>query len=243
LAAGSYDQSRAARSTFVAAFSLTSPTEITARNDGTILVSPAPLSLSPAVYEEIEPWLWQEVGGDRQLSMRAEDGQVTTIVYDSAFSLLRVDTAHNPAIALPVLLGSATVLLLAVLIWPIAALVRRHYRATGAVTVRPDRTTRISRLLTRLAAASALVALAGWIQAVTQIMELQDMSFLVLRGFQALQVLGVLGVIPAAIVVTRGIRSRIGWMRVTGWILVLAALVGVAWFALTFQLIAPSVSY
>jgi CubicO group peptidase (beta-lactamase class C family) len=243
MAAGTYDQSRAARSNFAAAFSLTGPTEVTARPDGTILVSPGPLSLYPAVYEEVAPWLWQEVGGDRQISMRAENGQVDTIAYDAAFSLLRVDAGHNPGLALPVLLASATVLLLTLIIWPIGALVRRHYRGGTGSPARPDRATRVWRLLARLASASALVALVGWIQAVTQIMELQDVPFLVLRGLQVLQILGVLGVIPAAILVTRSIRSRSGWVRVAGWILVLAALVGVAWFALTFNLISPSVSY
>ncbi|MCP2030994.1 CubicO group peptidase (beta-lactamase class C family)/protein-S-isoprenylcysteine O-methyltransferase Ste14 [Okibacterium sp. HSC-33S16] len=239
-AAGTYTESRAARSTFAGAFALTGPTEISARNDGTILVSPAPLSLTPAVFEEIEPWLWQEVGGDRQISMRAESGQVTTISYDSAFALLRVDTAQHPGIAVPVLLGSATVLLLAVLLWPISALVRRHYRVSSAPA---PRSSRVVRLLTRVAAASTLLALAGWIQAVTQIMELQDVPTVALRGLQALQLLGVLGVIPAALTVTDSIRSKKGWIRIVGWILVLAALVGVAWFALTFNLIAPSVSY
>jgi hypothetical protein len=43
--------------------------------------------------------------------------------------------------------------------------------------------------------------------------------------------------------VVGAVRRRQGWLKVLGAVLVLVALVGAAWFAFEFRLLAPSVSY
>lgn len=71
----------------------------------------------------------------------------------------------------------------------------------------------------------------------------QSLPELALRALQGLQIIGVLAIAPAVLNVINGIRHRTGWKIVVGRILVVLALGGVAWFALVFKLIAPSVSY
>jgi CubicO group peptidase (beta-lactamase class C family) len=237
-AAGSYAGSRSVHSNFLSVIDLLQPTQVTVQDDGRLLLSPGPLSFTPALYEEAAPWVWREVDGQRILTMRVEDGRVQAIGYDSAFALLPVEPVRSPAVMLPVLASSAVVLLLTILSWPIAAIVRLIRR-------RPRRGSagRVARVLTRLAVASTVLALAGWVVALLSIMGLQDVPPAVLRVAQVLQVLALLGVLPAAAVFVGNLRRRTGWFRSVGSALVLLALGGVGWFAVEFMLIAPSVSY
>uniref|UniRef100_UPI003F86D982 serine hydrolase domain-containing protein n=1 Tax=Actinosynnema sp. TaxID=1872144 RepID=UPI003F86D982 len=85
---GEYDSSRRMDSTLLSAIDLTGRTTATAREDGTLLFQPGPASEGPAVYEAIGEHTWREVGGQRVLATRTEDGRVTGIVYEDAFTLL-----------------------------------------------------------------------------------------------------------------------------------------------------------
>jgi CubicO group peptidase (beta-lactamase class C family) len=63
MAEGSYESARLPFSNFLTALGLLGQTRVTARPDGTVLLVPGPMSMYPAVYREVEPWVWQEVGG------------------------------------------------------------------------------------------------------------------------------------------------------------------------------------
>ncbi|MCY9786581.1 beta-lactamase family protein [Nocardiopsis sp. EMB25] len=238
MAEGVYTASRTMHSTFMSVFDLLTQTRIQAREDGTILVSPGPGTLTPAVYEEVEPWVWREVGGQRTLTMRESDGRMAAIVFDPAFTLLRAEPSEDASLVLPVLLSSVAVLFVAVLSWPIGALARRR-------KPRPDRdgTGRAARVLTRVGVAAALTALVGWAVVVVMLLGLRDVPEAALRGLQGLQLLGILAVLPAAWALFDEVRRRAGWKRWTGASLVLAALLCVQWFALAYGLVAVDVSY
>ena len=239
LAAGTYSGARGAFSTFYTALGLTGQTEVVAQPDGTVLITPGPHTYTAQAFEEIGPWLWREVGGERLLTMHENDGVVDAIGYDSAFTLLRVEAAGSGAVALPVLVVSAVVLLLGLLAWPVSALIRRRFEASSPVGPRG----RVARILTRVGAIAALVALVGWLGVISIISAFQVVPDAPLRVIQAVQVIGLLGTVPAAIGVIDAVRFRHGVPRVIGAVLTLLALVGIAWFALAFRLIAPDVSY
>lgn len=240
LAEGTYVNSRAMHSTFLSAIGPLQETRVRALPEGAILVSPGPETFVPTVYEEIEPWVWREVGGQSVLSMRpADDGQsVEAIGYASAFTLLRADSERRAALALPVLLVSAAVLITAVLSWPVGAVRRRLLSRPGR-----DRSGRAARVLTRVGVACALMALLSWTVIVVLVMGFQEVPAPAVRSVQGLQLLGVLAILPAAWTVVHDVRHRRGWRRWAGSALVLAALLGVQWFAFTFGLLSPSVSY
>ena len=237
-AAGTYESSRAMASTFLNAIGLTGYTEVSVRDDGRLLFEPGPLSASPAVYEEVAPWVWREVGGQMTLSMRVADGQVEAIGFDSAFALLPVAPARSSGVAVPVIAASALVLVLAALSWPIGAIVRR---SLGRAQL--DRAGRTARILSRLSVVGAVLALVGWVVSILSIMSFQDVPGAVLRALQVLQLIGLLGVLPAAVRLVDDIRRRVGWFRATGSGLLLLALAGTGWFAVEFMLLSPSISY
>ncbi|MFY1705169.1 serine hydrolase domain-containing protein [Micromonospora sp. WMMA1923] len=236
--AGTYESSRTMRSTFLATVGLVGRTSVAALEDGRLLVEPAPLSTTPAVYEEVKPWLWREVGGQRTLAARVVDGQVEAIGFDSAFALLPVDPQRGTGLVASVLGASTLVLVLTVLVWPVAAVVRR--RLGRAPRGRAGRT---ARVLSRVAVAGALLALVGWAVSLTAIMGMREVPTAVLRGVQVLQLVGLLGVLPATVRLVDEVRRRGGWPRIVGSALVLLALAGTGWFAVEFMLLAPSISY
>lgn len=237
-AAGSYVSSRGVQSNFLATLDVLSPTTLTATEDGRLLITPGPGATTPALYEEVGPWVWREVDGQRTLAMRVADDQVQAIVYEGAFTLLPGQPERAQGVVLPVLAVSALILLVAAVAWPVGA-IRRRVRKESL----PQGTGRVSRILTKIAALCAVLALAGWAITVTTVMSLQDIPAASLRQLQVAQAVGVLGIVPAALQMVGAVRHRHGRRRIVGTALVVLALVGVAWFALEFRLLAPSVSY
>ncbi|MEU8110976.1 serine hydrolase domain-containing protein [Micromonospora sp. NPDC048947] len=238
LAAGTYESSRAIGSNFLTAIGLVGRTTVSVTDGNRLLVEPGPLSDSPARYEEVAPWVWREVGGQRTIAMRATDDRVEAISFDSAFALLPVEPARASTVAVPVLALSTVVLLLTVLSWPVGAIVRRRLGRAPR-----ERAGRTARILSRLAVAGTLLAFAGWMLSIGSIMSLQDVPGPVLRTIQVLQLVGLLGVLPAAVRLVDDVRRHIGWRRITGSALILFALAGAGWFAVEFHLLAPSISY
>ncbi|MDT7784674.1 MAG: hypothetical protein QOF58_3093 [Pseudonocardiales bacterium] len=241
MAEGSYESARAPFSTFLSALNVMGQTRVTARADGTVLIEPGPMSMYPAHYEEIGPWVWQEVGGQRIVTMRAVDGRVEAINFASALTLLRTEPARDAAVAVPVLLSSAAVLFIGLLAWPIGAIIRRRHSLPAPASL--GRVGRTARILTRVAAAAGVLALAGWVVVIVTISGMQDLPAPLIHALQAAQWVALAGVIPAAISLVVTVRRRAGRVAVLGSVLLLLALVGISWFALVFGLLSPAVSY
>lgn len=239
LAEGTYESARAPFTTFLSAMNLTGQVTATARPDGALLFSPGPLSAHPAVYREIRPWVWQEVGGQRIVTMRLEDGRVAALGVEGAFTLLPAPPQRTAALVVPVLLAAVVVLLGALVAGPAGAWLRQRYGRAVAV----PRLDRVAMLATRAGAAAAVTALAGWVAVVLTLAGLGQVPTAVLAGLVGLQALGVVAVAPAAVAVVTGARRGVGALGVTGRLLVLAALVAVAGVAATYGLISPDLSY
>ncbi|MFB8761015.1 serine hydrolase domain-containing protein [Nocardiopsis alba] len=238
MAEGHYVSSRSSRSTFLTVRDLFEQTRVTARPDGTIVVSPDPATGAPAAYEEIEPWVWREMEGDRTLVMRADDREVRDLGFGAASTMTRVDPVREAPTALTVLGFSLAILLLTVLSWPIAALVRASLKGEPRA-----RAGRAARVLTRGAVVCALAATALWTWIVPEATGTWDVAWGLIRSAQGLTLLGSLGVLPAAAVVVRDLRGRERWFRVLAGIVVLAALVGFAWSAAVSGVMAWDITY
>ncbi len=111
-------------------------------------------------WREIGPLLWQEVGGTARLMAKMDHNRVTALNDDAPaiFEYQRATGIYAP-FQMTVLLCSIAVLALAAAQWPIAAAVRRHYRAPFPLAGRAARRHR----LVRVAAVVAVAAVAGWI--------------------------------------------------------------------------------
>ncbi|RRR96875.1 serine hydrolase domain-containing protein [Glycomyces terrestris] len=234
--AGTYFSSRGSQSTFLSALDAFNTTEVTALDDGRLYFASDPGTLEPGVFAPVGDGVWKEVGGDRTIAVRTEDGEVTGIVHDAAFTLLPLDAERK--LGVPLLAASTAGLLLALLAWPAGAVYRKLRGRPG-----PGREGRRWRVLVRVGAACSVLAVAGWVAIVVMAMSLQDPSAALIRAVQALQLIGVLGLVPAAVRLVGQIRRRAGWRAVTGTVVVFLALAAVADFAFEFQLLSPDITY
>ncbi|UZN02847.1 serine hydrolase domain-containing protein [Cellulomonas sp. S1-8] len=259
--AGAYESTRGFHSTFLTALGPVQPTRAEVVDGDRVLFTPGPGQPGPAVYEEIEPWVYQQVDGHRVLAVQTDDaGRVELVGHDSAMSMTPVGAARSAAV--PVLVGGVAVLLLALLAWPVGAAVRavrarRASRATssdttsgtssGPAAVGASPTThrglRLPRTLTRIASASAVLALLGWAYVVVTLIGLQPVPSLLLRGVQLLTGVGVLGLLAAVWRLVAELRTGTGWFRVAGASLTVAAFAAVSWSANLLLLTSPDITY
>jgi CubicO group peptidase (beta-lactamase class C family) len=249
--AGVYTSSRSPVTNPGALLALTGQTTVTPRSDGTIAVTPKPLGVTTGVYELVDDHLWREVGGDALLATRTDgegaDATVSAISWGASFTMLRAQPWQVASTAVPLVLASVAVLLVSVIAWPVASLVGigRRTGRRDLVAARRTETGRRRRalLLSRVGQVATLLALAGWGIVAGQAMAFQDVSAGSIRVVQALQLAGVVAIVPAAVAAVQAVRERRGWASVTGRVLVVAALVALAVFAITWRLLSPSVSF
>jgi len=155
--AGSYITTRRSDSTFVAVVGLLSPTKVTANADGTI--STAPIGIKET-FIETQPFLWQQRNGHDRLQATVVNDEVTRWSTDVAAPIeifVRPRGLAATGMEVPLTLGSLTLLALAAVLWPVAAIVRWHYQRPLELGTRAR-----AYRLTRICAVLAVVAIALW---------------------------------------------------------------------------------
>lgn len=152
LVAGSYRTSRREDSTFFSILQLLSPLKVEAVERGRVALA---LGGERSVFREVRPFLWQEEHGKRRLQALVEDGKVTRLglePYVFAFVFEPVPFKASGTVLL--LAGLALAVVLAtVLLWPVAAVLRRRHGAPA-----PGRAT----TWVRVAACVVLLAVGLW---------------------------------------------------------------------------------
>ncbi|AWH94734.1 serine hydrolase domain-containing protein [Dietzia psychralcaliphila] len=261
--AGTYESTRGFHTTFLTVAGPLQPIQAEVVDGDRVLFS-AGVGLRPTVYEEVEPWLYREVDGNRVLSVRTDaEGRVQLIGHDSAMSLVPLTTVR--AVALPALAGGVVLLLVTVLAWPAGALVRwvRTRRRTpnsgspddgvpdGGVPggAGPDGhlphrgPTWLPRTLTRVTALSAVLGLLTWVYVFVSVLGMEPVPTAVIRVAQVLTALGMLGFLAAAWRVTAEVRTRSGWFRMSTAAVVLLGFAAFSVGAYEFLLVSPDISY
>jgi len=233
LAAGTYGSSRAPFTTFFSLLDLSGQVAVSAQPDGTLLLEPGPESDKPAVFEEIAPWVWQDVDGGRIITMRVTDGEVDAIGYGAAFTMLKLPFDRTATGALLTVAVSIVVLLAALIV--VVVNVIRHRREPRPRT--------LAARLTTAGAGAAIIATVSWAALFFALVGFADVPDALIRIVQVVQALAFAALVPATIWVVEGFRRRAGWLRITGRVLVLLALGRIASFAIVFNLLSPDISY
>ncbi len=245
---GTYWSSRRVDSGFLRLINLLAQAKIIAKPDGTLVVSQFKDDAgAPLIWREVAPFVWKDASGHHMMAAGLKDGKVVKIGYDftAAFMELQpVPFAMSSAWNIPLLLAMAAVLLLAVLLWPIQALVRRRHRAAFPLT---GTTARLYRAV-RIVALVDLVILGGYFAVVQMTSVHLDLFGPALdpwlRVLQLLCIVGVLGALLGlwnmARVWTESGRSWWAKISVTATSLALLAFV---WFVVSLQLVTASLNY
>jgi CubicO group peptidase (beta-lactamase class C family) len=128
--AGTYQSSRRPQNNVMGILNLLGQAKVVPNEDGTISVSmwPAPSGV-PKKWQPIGKWLWQDAATGERLAAEVVDGKVTRFSMEFVAPIMVFERLSAWRASAPLLLAlSFAAVLLTTLAWPVAALVRRHYR-------------------------------------------------------------------------------------------------------------------
>ncbi|WP_345580430.1 hypothetical protein [Tessaracoccus lubricantis] len=230
--------SRRADSNFVRVYDALTNVAITAHGDNLIIPIHVDSAGVPMPLVEVEPWVWQEVGGDTRVGVRlADDGSVEAVGLNPGFTLLPAPWWLG--LLVPVALASVAVLVIAVVAWPVRAIV--GWRLRAPLDLPP--TDRWLRVATLVAAIVALAGLALWVLAASMLLTGSGTpSDLLLRAAQLLTGLGLLGFVPTAWRAARAWGGR-RWFHAVLASVIALAFVGLGAFAVSGGLLLPDITF
>lgn len=231
---GTYEVSRRSETSFLKAFSLLGETTVSpAPEDGTILVDDllAPNG-KPKRWQSIAPMTFREVDGQDLLIFKPdENGRMQMIINYPFMEFQLVGVWGNSKILMPVIGVSLFVMLLTLILWFVAWLVRRHYGRSLELT----RLEWWLRIIVRAVFALVVVffsLMVGLIAYATQ--NLDFLSDSGNRWFQLAQVIGVIAGIGTLVVFFDAVHAWLSnryriWGKLQATVFALAC-VGVLWF-------------
>lgn|GEM_PF-60654 len=244
---GRYESSRQSASNFLAIARLLGSAAVTLNDDDTVSVSTLRTRDGRVKrWREIEPYLWQELDGDSRLAARRVDGRIVAIASDDASPaswLQPVPLWRSSGWMLPLLYAATAVHVLALALWPVAALVRRHTQRR----LKLDGRERDLRLLTFFGLIANLLLLTLWVWILGRI----DASATLLDGQldAALRIAQLLGLLSIAVAAVAVVNARATWKpplhrwrRVCA-VAIAAACVAVVWFVLALHTLQWSLVY
>jgi len=198
----------------------------------------------PKRWREVAPMTFLEENGQDKLIFKADqNGRMQMILPFPFFVGQRVGLFENGRILLPAVVISLLVMLLTLLLWPIAWLVRRHYGKRLELT-RKEWWLRLGVRMVFLMDLVFAVAIVGLV-----IYGLEHLWVFSDRGnkyFYLIQAIGVLGAVGTLLVLYNAIRlwtiKRRIWAKLQGTLLALACL-GFLWFVFAGNLLHFSSKY
>ncbi len=246
--AGSYISSRRAESSIFSVLNLMQPVKVMVNEDDTISVPlMTDLNGEPTRWREVAPYVWRDVNGKARLAAEVQDGRVvrftpewiSPIIYFERSSGLKGVGWLMPAAAM-----SLVALALTVVIWPVAALVRRRYRRLLPYAGREAKAYR----WVRIGALASLAAIGGWIATVMAMLDDLDRLTTGLDWWvTTLHILGTIGVFAGLVlalwhlsVVWKAPKRWLG--KIWAAVLVLATVV-CAWVAVAYHLVGIGTNY
>jgi CubicO group peptidase (beta-lactamase class C family) len=161
LMGGTWEVSRRADTNFLAGLEFIGQTRVGVNKKGELtLPFPGP-SGQPRHWVEVSPFVWQDVNGHDRAAARVVDGRPVRFSFDFLSPFMVYDRAPSYSASswlMPLFFAGFAAMLLTVLVWPAAAIVRRRYHAPLALDPRSLR----AYLWSRIGAVATIVALGIW---------------------------------------------------------------------------------
>src|SRR5215475_6661186 len=243
---GHYIVSRRGGESILKMLSVADQMKVFQNEDGTVSASDLKaMNGEPIKFREFVPLEFRDVNSQEKLAFKRDgSGNMVAVIDFPFFVFEKAAWYENGAFQLPLLIGSLFIMLLTVLLWPVMALVRKHYGKQLTLTPQQKRL----RLLVRLACLATLLFVGAYLLFFT--VALKDIGMLSPRGnpwIRLIQLLGWLGVSGTVLALYGAFRSwkepgRRIWSRI-GDTLVALAFVGLAWFTFTWNLLHWSLRY
>ena len=243
---GRYIVSRRSEDNILSVLSVAGEFNIVRNDDGTISAKDLKdMNGEPKKFREISPMMFRDVNDQDRLGFKKDESGNTVAVIDFPFMVFQKASGwENSAFQLPLVICSLAVLLLTVLLWPISALIRRHYVKPLTMTPAQKRL----RLVVRLACIAFILFFLGYVAFFA--LALKDIVLLSPKGnpwLRLIQVFGWMGVLGSLVAIYSAIRS---WQDSTRWLwsrigdtLIALSFVGVICFVFTWHLLHWSLRY
>ncbi|KGB56832.1 Beta-lactamase precursor [Sphingopyxis sp. LC81] len=241
--AGNWLNSRRAETNFYAIASLLGQVKISVGPKGELIVPAArDLNGKPAKWVETAPFVWHNADGHGRLAAQVVDGKVVRWSIDGISPFMVFDRAPASKSAgwiMPAMYISLGVLLITLLQWPIAALIRRHYKAPLTLE---RRSLRVYRGV-RVGAGLVLALVAAWVISMSKLKALPSYD----PWLWFLQIAGLIVLVGGALLAAWNLRivrqEKRGRFRTLWALLLLLATIMPLYVAWTFGLIAMTVNY
>jgi hypothetical protein len=236
LVSGSYLSSRRSQTNLFFLLALLSESTVSSpKNDGIITLDEAKdLNDEPIRWREIAPLRYRNANGQEEiLFKRAADGHLDLLGIFPVFISQSVSGTANKKLLLPLIVVSLGIIVLAILLWPIGALLRKHYKQP----LRLDPGDRRLRLAVKIVCILDLLFVVGLAVFVSKISN--DIGALNSRLdplIHLTQVLGLLGALGSFVVIYYAFRAWRGgqptlFLKLGDSVIALAC-VGFAWVLL-----------
>ncbi len=237
---GSYMLSRRNDRSFLRAAALVGEAKVVPVGEGIIEIEALKgPNGKPTRWQAVAPGTFREVNGQDTLIFKPDqNGRMQLILTYPFFVFQRVGLWENQSVLQPVLVISLLIMLLTLLLWPVAALVRRHYGRKLELTPGERRL----RITVRLVFALNLIFLAALTGLVTYgFTHLEVFSDRGVKWFYLIQGVGLLGALGTPLVLYNATiawanRQKSIWIKLQATVLALAAL-GLLWFAVAGNLL------
>ena len=243
--AGNYWPSRRSVTTLFAFTSMDQPSVIVNR-DSTISVDVfKDFAGNARRFRQVAPLVFQDEHGQERLVFKKDANGVMTIVTGFPVIVLQRVPGWRGATLMQLMLAVAILIpIIALVMWPVAAMARVHYKRPLAMSPRLRR----ARLLTYLGLAAILVfVIAGvsWATAVQGNIALVSSRYdWLVRMLQCLAVPGILGAVAAVRYAWLSWRDRSIWEWSKFWNgLVALACVCFAWLVVTWKIVVLHLNY
>jgi len=232
--AGSYLSSRRAEGSLLRAASVLGELIVTPTADGTITTSLLKRANgNPMKLREVAPLVFQDTDGEDYLAFQRDRTGRMEVMYSPypLFIFQRVGLSENQKVLVPVLVVSLALIALALLLWPVAALARRHYQRPLELTLQQRRI----RIGVKLVFALDVLFVAGIagivVYGLTNITAFNDSLN---KWIYLAQFIGVLGAVGTLVVLYDAInawrsKNRTIWYKLNATLLALACF-GLLWF-------------
>ncbi|MDQ0462669.1 CubicO group peptidase (beta-lactamase class C family) [Caulobacter ginsengisoli] len=248
LMAGEYALSRGSQSNFLSVLGLLGSTKVVDNGDGTISVTGVTgLNDQPRRWREIAPFVWRDVDGKDRLAAKVVGGKVAMFSMDelSPFMMfLPTPGLSAPSIRMLAVKLALGALVLTVLLWPVAAIVRRRYGARFALTGQDAwayRGVRLAALLVFTAIFAWVWTFQGFI-ATSLPMTAKTDGWLTFAHFLSLLAFDG-GLLVSLWNVWRVWRGKRGWFARTWSVALAGAFAALLWVAMAYHLVGFGLTY
>jgi CubicO group peptidase (beta-lactamase class C family) len=240
---GHYITSRRGESTFIKLLAVFGQATVSADKDGDIRVDPLKdYNGQPKRWHEIAPLLYRAVNGQELLAFQKDASGKMQIVLDfPAIVEQKASLAQNSRWNFTVLISSLVVMGLTVILWPIMAVIRRHYGRHLELTPKQ----RSVRFRVRVVCIINLLFMVGLLVVIGTADDLALLSGKLDSTIHFFQVIGLVGAAGSLMVIYTGLRGGNGfgmWVKLWNFLLALSC-IGLFWFAIYWNLLNFSMHY